>query len=109
MSFIIEICLTPNFSDIAEASSIPGCEPSTSTNSIPDHTPTIMKMLITRENKCTSAAKANNLLDEFSTPQLSKMILNTNGTHGYYTGPVLEPLSLQCSAWAPLGSKRLEA
>ena len=105
------MCLTPNFSDIAEASSIPGCEPSTSTNSIPDHTPTIMKMQITRENKCTSAARANNLLDEFSTPQLSKMILNTNGTHGYYQrilGQYLSPYpydALIGFRWVPNGWK----
>ena len=61
------MCLTPNFSDIAEAISIPSCEPSTSTNSSRDQTPTIMKTQITRENKCTSGARANNLLDEFST------------------------------------------
>ena len=43
-----------------------------------------MKTQITRENKCTSAARANNLLDEFSTPQFSKTIPNANGTHDDY-------------------------
>ena len=43
-----------------------------------------MKTQITRENKCTSAARANNLLDEFSTPQFSKTIPNANGNHDDY-------------------------
>ena len=45
-----------------------------------------MKTQITRENKCTSVARANNLLDEFSTPQFSKTIPNANSTHDDYQG-----------------------
>ena len=68
-------------------------------------------MQITSENKCTSAARANNFLDKFSTPQLSKMILNTNGTHGYYQrilGQYLSPYpydALLGFHWVPNGWK----
>ena len=78
----IKICLTPNFSDITEATSIPVYEPSTSANSSRDQTLTITKTQLMRE--CTSAARANNFLDKFSTPQFSKAISNTNATHDKY-------------------------
>ena len=66
-----------------------------------------MKTQITRENKCTSAATASNLLDEFSTPQFSKTISNANGTHDEYQRtlgpyPYNAPLGLR---WVPNGWK----
>ena len=66
-----------------------------------------MKTQITRENKCTSAARASNLLDEFSTPQFRKTISNVNGTHDKYQRilgpyPYNAPLGFH---WVPNGWK----
>ena len=47
-------------------------------------------------------------MEKFSTPQFNKTISSTNGTHADYQR-ILEPLSLRCSTWILLISKRLEA
>ena len=73
---------TPNFSDTTKPTSISACEPSPFTNSNRDQTPTIRKTQIMRE--CTSAARANNSLDKFCTPQFSKVISNSSDTPAKY-------------------------
>ena len=75
------------------------------TNRLEPREPTIMNTQLTRENTCNSASCTNDLYDEFSTLQFSKMISNANGSHDNHR-KILDPYPYDVPLeflWVPNG------